>query len=340
MSKRKIDEKKNYDIIIKKSNDLVEARHNWSLNEQRLLLLMATDINEIIKDKKEWKIRISEFDKFFKKTRTTKPEAEKMVNSIYDQSMEFKDEKGNWVKHRVISSAKYYNGEITLTLTDFMIPHLRELESRFTQYRLKDVSNFRSQYSTRLYELAIFNMHKTNSIDLELDETKLNLGVDLKKYKDFKSFRVRVLDVAIKEINEISNLIMSYTPIKKGAKVIGVHFEFYEKLNEEAIKESENIEYLRKYVIKKDLSDRTLRSLLKTYTVEQIIRKYYIMSEQSAFVMNKTAFMYKALREDYEEDEKDYDWILTRLEWKLLDWKHKWGLTDLNEEENDEKVDD
>ena len=117
------------------------------------------------------------------------------------------------------------------------IPHLSELESGFTQYRLNDILNFRNNYSKRLYETAIFHMHKRNSIDFELDEIKLNLGVDLKEYKDFKSFRVRVLDVAIKEINEISNITISYTLIKKDAKVIGVHFEFEEKLSEEDIRE-------------------------------------------------------------------------------------------------------
>ncbi len=314
MSGKKGNKGKSQDIIVKKSNSLIEARHNWSLNEQRLLLLMATDVKEIVKDKKEWKIKISEFDKFFEKSRTTKPEVEKMVNSIYDQSMEFRDENGNWVKHRVISSAKYYNGEITLTLTDFMIPHLHELKKQFTQYRLKDVSSFSSQYSTRLYELVIMLIHKTNNLELELDELKLDLGIGLGKYKDFKNFRVRVLDVAIKEINEISNLTISYLPIKKGAKVIGVQFEFDEKFNEEDLKESEDIEYLKQYINTKFLPISTLRDFLKTYTKEQIIRKYYVMVTQSTIVFNKKAFMYKALKEDYEETETNYDLILLILE--------------------------
>ena len=302
------------DIIVKKSNSLIEARHNWSLNEQRLLLLMATDVTEIEKDKKEWKIKISEFDKLFEKTRTTKLEAEKMVDSIYNQSMEFRDEKGNWVKHRVISSAKYYNGEITLTLTDFMIPHLKELKKQFTQYRLKDVSNFGSQYSTRLYELIIMVMHKTNSFDLALEELRLDLGVTKGQYKAFSNFRVRVLDVAVNEINDISNLVVSYDLIKKGAKVIGVHFEFDEKFNEEDLKESQDIEYLKQYINAKYLPLSTLRDLLKTYTKEQIIRKYYVMVNQSTIVFNKKAFMYKALKEDYEESDINYDLILLTLE--------------------------
>lgn len=305
------------DIIVKKSNSLIEARHNWSLNEQRLLLLMATDVTEIEKDKKEWKIKISEFDKLFEKTRTTKFEAEKLVDSIYNQSMEFRDEKGNWVKNRVISSAKYFNGEITLTLTDFMIPHLKELKKQFTQYRLKDVSNFGSQYSTRLYELIIRVMHKTNILDMAIEELRLDLGVAKGKYKVFSNFRVRVLDVAVNEINDISNLVVSYDLIKKGAKIIGVHFEFHEKINEDDLKESEDIEYLKKYINSKDLPVSTLRDLLKTYTKEQIIKKYYVMATQSTPIFNKRAFMYKALKEDYEEIETNYDLILINLEWTL-----------------------
>ena len=38
---------KNKELVVKKSNKLVEARYNWDINEQRLLLLIACGLSEL-----------------------------------------------------------------------------------------------------------------------------------------------------------------------------------------------------------------------------------------------------------------------------------------------------
>ena len=63
------------------------------------------------------------------------------------------------------------------------------------------------------------------------DEKTMTIGVkqydgteNVKSYKEFAPFRQKVLEVAEREINELTDINISYETIKKGTKVVKINF--------------------------------------------------------------------------------------------------------------------
>ena len=116
------------------------------------------------------------------------------------------------------------SGIAHIKIDEDLVPYLFDLGQKFTQYQLYNILAFKSAFSVRMYELLksyAFQKNKTFGIE----ELKVLLGVEnVKSYKEFAPFRQKVLEVAEREINELSDLRISFEPITKGRKVVSVKF--------------------------------------------------------------------------------------------------------------------
>lgn len=128
----------------------------------------------------------------------------------------------NWV-----GGVKYHHGEgwIEIGFTPQVTPHLLGLRSKFTSYKLKQASAFRSIYAWRLFECLQSWMHKgiwTVSVDkfnhaMEAPESfKLNFGM----------VRRNILEPALKELREKENMLIEVELKKSGRKVTDLVFKF------------------------------------------------------------------------------------------------------------------
>ena len=63
-------------------------------------------------------------------------------------------------------------------------------------------------------------------VDLDKLRTELNL---VSKYKQFNSFKLKVLDTALKEINDHTPYRVRYEYKKRGPKILGIKFIFRKK---------------------------------------------------------------------------------------------------------------
>lgn len=90
-------------------------------------------------------------------------------------------------------------------------------------------STLNSVYSVRLYELVVQwkTAKKTPLFELEILRGQLGLGVN--DYKQMNDFKKRVLELAVNEINEKTDLKVSYEQEKKGRKIIGFKFKVLAK---------------------------------------------------------------------------------------------------------------
>lgn len=64
---------------------------------------------------------------------------------------------------------------------------------------------------------------------MTVDELRSKLGVPESKYKTMSNFKLRVLDFAVKQINEYSDLKLSYRQHKNGRTIEGFTFIFKSK---------------------------------------------------------------------------------------------------------------
>jgi hypothetical protein len=118
-------------------------------------------------------------------------------------------------------------GRVCLRFNKDMLPYLSELSAQFTKYRLKNVAKMDSAYAIRLYEL-LAQWRDIGKREMALDWLRetFQLGG---KYPSVKDFKKRVLDVALTQINEHSDLTASYTQRKTGRNVTHLIFTFTRK---------------------------------------------------------------------------------------------------------------
>ena len=126
----------------------------------------------------------------------------------------------------VCSQAIYQedHGFIEIEFTDRIMPYLAQVKERFVLYNLKEISNFASLYTTRLYEL-IQEFKETGWVIKSIEQLRelFAVGNTSQRYNDFKRI---TFAHACKEINDQYDMDLRFEEIKEGRKVAAVKFFF------------------------------------------------------------------------------------------------------------------
>jgi plasmid replication initiation protein len=151
----------------------------------------------------------------------------KAVNKLMRTDIKVEDQKNQSITRiNICSKAEYKkrDGCITIKFTDDIMPYLSQVRQKFVLYNLKEIANFGSLYTTRLYEL-IQEFKDTGYMIKSVERLRdiFAVGESFKRYNDFKRY---TFDHACKEINNNHELNLGYEEIKEGRKVIAVKFVF------------------------------------------------------------------------------------------------------------------
>ena len=96
--------------------------------------------------------------------------------------------------------------KVKMTFAPKVIPYLTSLNKEFTSYRLQNVVKLTSTYSIRLYEMLV-QWRKIGKVTFKVDSLRKSLGVEEGEYKRMSNFKMRVLDFAVKQINDFTDTI-------------------------------------------------------------------------------------------------------------------------------------
>jgi hypothetical protein len=100
----------------------------------------------------------------------------------------------------------------------------------YFKYALENVINLTHKASYLLYIYILPNRYR-GTWTISLEKLRDNV-LDCKKqesYQEFKIFKNRVLDPAVKEINAKTDCHFEYEPIKRGRKVVEIKFTYLSK---------------------------------------------------------------------------------------------------------------
>ena len=220
------------DLVVK-SNRLNSAIQNLSLAELRIIQLAIVDARETGKGlSTETPLRIDglRYAEAFNTTRQNgyirMKEAEE---TLFNRRFSFTDSEGKLVKSRWIQRVRYLDNEGAIELAFTMdvvkaITRLNGAEEFFTQYLLNQTANLNSVYSVRLYELLVQWKAAVKTPMFDLAIFRQQLGLADNEYKAMCNFKIRVLDLAVNEINEKTDLTVSYTQEKRGRTITGFKF--------------------------------------------------------------------------------------------------------------------
>ena len=226
--------------LVVKDNALINASYNLELTEQRLIMLAIINAREsgqgITADSK-LEIHASDYAKLFNVSIDASYKAlREAVNNLFNRQFSYIAEYKRTGKTGVVrsrwDSRIFYVYDLTLleiTFAPDVVPLVTRLEEHFTSYQAKQVAHLTSKYATRLYELLIAWREVGKVPQIEISEFRNRLGLLDTEYTAMNNFKSRVLEPSIKQINEHTDITVTYEQHKKGRTISGFSFKLKQK---------------------------------------------------------------------------------------------------------------
>ena len=226
--------------LVVKDNALINASYNLELTEQRLIMLAIINAREsgqgITADSK-LEIHASDYAKLFNVSIDASYKALKeAVNNLFNRQFSYTAEykrtgKTGVVRSRWVSRIFYVDdlALLEITFAPDVVPLVTRLEEHFTSYQAKQVAHLTSKYATRLYELLIAWREVGKVPQIEISTFRNRLGLLENEYTAMSDFKKRVLEPSIKQINEHTDITVTYEQHKKGRIISGFSFKFKQK---------------------------------------------------------------------------------------------------------------
>lgn len=267
------------------STEITHAKTKMTATELKIFYQTTTLINMQDTDFSEYSMNITDFCKAVNLNDTNRDFIVKTCKSLLRQVFEMEQENGDYIGYTIFKKMHYQHKaqKINFAFNDEMKPYLLQLQRNFTQIKeVKYIKDFESKYAIRIYAM-LKDSRLINPLKIEVGKLIEILQLP-KSYKDFGFIDKKVLQVAMQEINEKSDLkITKIEPtIKERKKIveIAIHFKPKEPTKEaqkQTKKARENKEF-KKYIGKEVLYFDKFFTLSRFFKVEnsqiQFIAEY------------------------------------------------------------------
>jgi plasmid replication initiation protein len=217
----------NQELEIRQHNALTNARYEYTELQLDLFFFI---ISKLRKDEKDtiYQLDIRELSSLTGK-RYNGAYLHKATADMGSRMLEVEDAK-EYRQIWMFQQIRYIKGEgiIEFDLTKYVLPYLFQLKNNFTSYELAAALRLTSKYAKRIYQICSQwkDLGETKKYDLQDFKKMLGL-LDEKgneKMERISQFREKVLDVAVKQINEHTELNVSYTLEKRGKTFKNITF--------------------------------------------------------------------------------------------------------------------
>lgn len=209
---------------VKMANYLVENRPRMNVDETRLFLTLVASVNKDDIELNTLNIPVSEFaalwgiplDAAYSKLKTALRglrSKEFFVEGVNPQTGKMR-----FISTSYITTAAYEEGcaYATVKISDEFKPYLLALKACYTSYVLENVMNLSSVNAIRNYEL-LKQYQGLGQRTFTIAEYKQLLKID-GKYAQNTDLRIKVIDPAVMEINENTDINVSYEFVGRGQR--------------------------------------------------------------------------------------------------------------------------
>lgn len=234
------------EVKANQSNELTMAAYTISPTAKRCLWLAICKLQEQTggpacpADRDHWiDIRADEFSDLFldgdssgNPYRHIKEGTEELLKTLVRVKKPTEKNPDQYDNFQVASKARYQKseGKVLLRFHEDALPYVSRLPPGFTKIYLHGPAKLRSEYAQRLYEMMIQMRGRPGELkflELTIEEIRRRFQLG-DRYTRFQNFYTRVIQQAVREIEEKSNLTVEVTKIKKGRTIHALKFEFME----------------------------------------------------------------------------------------------------------------
>jgi plasmid replication initiation protein len=326
--------------LVIKGNDFINARHQLSVAEMRIVLTMITQIGREDADFKLYRIHIKDFvDAIGTSHKGEYERAREITANLMKRVMEIPKERG-YLQISFLSSAEYTKGTgyVELSFDPKLKPYLLQLKERFTQYDIRNVLSLQSFYSIRIYELLKQYIRIGERI-MGVDELKEILQLPA-SYSHYASFKRRIILQSQKDLAQHTDLSFTFEELKTGRRITRVRFlikgaaeageiplELEEKLEQELEGFSSSLG--DRLVSEFGLSHKQATEVLRTFSQAYIEENLKVVEKrlEKGTVKDPAPYTLKALSEDFRKTETVAE---RRHRKKLEAAEHKQRLEDVD----------
>lgn len=208
---------------------LVNSKFKLNPAEIKFVLLAISKIDSVNQSdfKEEYIIPIPEISTAFQ-TQQNHVQLRTFAKKLMSKPLEIELHNGNWAIFNFFSKVEYIGGAFKVRIDGDLKPYLLELKKNFVQTDLKYIMHMTSQYAVRLYQL-LKQHQKLGGREFILAELQDTLQVPKSYTKKYSHFKEKVIDIAIAQINEYTDLTVAYKVKKIGRKVNELDFSIKTK---------------------------------------------------------------------------------------------------------------
>lgn len=298
--------------VIKKGQDLVEARYNMSLWEIRILLRMTSMIHIDDKDFELYTIDVPDLKNFFgiESDGSVYKHIKRATLSLMSRQVTLRTKLENGKTQEstipIISEVSRIIEDKTISIGFHpkMKPYLLELAHRFLSYDVRNIVMLSSPYAVRIYELtrAYLGLGKRT-----IEVARLKEILDVKeKYKLYGHFKKRVLTPSVENINDFTDIRLQMREIKEGRRVHKIEFTITKQREESSAPELQPVfdevgEILKSYGV----SDKRAREWRAKYSDEYLMERIKYLENQDAegkTVENRGGYLASILEVELPEE--------------------------------------
>lgn len=308
--------KSNY--LVTKSNILINSSYDLSLEEQKIILTLASFVEPEDVNFKPYKFKIQSFLKLLGiKNQSKYSIIPKITKELMKKVFEIQEEDGTVIQLAWLSSAKYKpgTGYVELQFSNYLKPYMLLLKDFYTSYRLYNVLNLRSKYSIRMYEVLKSNQFKKTCI-INLEELKKIFKIDKNNsYKLYSNVKNRIIFITQKEINQKTDICFNFEEIKKGRRIEAIKFIVEKNKNSytadieiDPVLENDIISSLKNRIDELTNGKIEYNTLKELYDEKGIEKITHYLDNYNLFRVNKhnpVGFIIEAIKKEYAIPKKE-----------------------------------
>ncbi|MBR6301182.1 replication initiation protein [bacterium] len=248
------------DNLIEKRNLLNEMKSSYmTLQEMRLFSIYLSKINPRNISTKEVVFPLSDFLKIMDIDRVRIEKLKLTTNRLLSKIINVSNDDGGYTAFQLFEKCQVYKDKISdnwfikIIAHKDALPLMFDFKEQYFKYELWNALSLGSTNQIRMYEI-LKQYEKRGQRIIELDELKKMLGIDLKQYPRFNSFRERVLESAKTALEKYTDIKFTYETICiRGRKVSKIKFYIYK-----------NKAYTCKMSLKEFMSNKKLPEIIKS----------------------------------------------------------------------------
>ncbi|WP_162055972.1 replication initiation protein [Pontibacter pamirensis] len=224
-----VNEVKAPQLQVRHHNVITNARHELSAVQLDIYFMMLSRLKPGDSNETKYYISVREIEDLTGR-QWNYQQLRDATYGLIGKVFEIEEEDG-LLQVSMMSSAKYLKGQgrIQLSIAEELKPYLVDLKNNFTSFQLFCVLSMTSKYAKWLY-VQFSRWKDIGYLSYELEQLKFRLnlkdpsGKQSEQYKQWGQFKDYVLEPSIKQINENSDLRISYTTAKKGKSIHKLNF--------------------------------------------------------------------------------------------------------------------